>query len=411
MSGIMEKSDKRIPFFEQRFIKPLWALRHEQQGCTIEDVDEFYISTERPAPPLRDQPPSPPAPPKPKEPKRPPKSLIEGFLDFREWLNTPPPPRPTPPPAAPEAKKPRVKPFDLQDIPGAMDRIGWPMSAKVMRKWLSGELNYANTDKGAVRGINQDGKPFPPSMIDTTMFQLDWILSFPRARKKYDELANNLIFNSDAEGALRAISSRHHNSPYYIDAWDLCDGNFNRYHKEFQFQLNRVDSENTDKFLMFLKGAAMPNGLLMDDLYGSLGAFSFYAALNGFYFDQASHGRTRLMIKEISFYMKDVFTFHDRTAKKSSLIPTGTQYLGHWNNTGFIIVPAATMLGEVTEVDWVMRPVAKGGIISDKTVYYPVRNKDYRAWQLQHNQGGDLILYSNRKIINFPYPWAVDLNL
>ncbi len=406
----MEKSDKRIPFFEQRFIKPLWALKHEQQGCTVEDIEEFYISTERPAPPLRDQPPSPPAPPKPKEPARPPKSLIEGFLDVREWLKTPPPPKPAPAPA-PEIKRPRVKEFDLQDVPGAMDRIGWPMSAKVMRKWLAGELNYASTNAGAVKGINQDGKPFLLSMTDTTTFKLDWILGFPRAKKRYDELVTKNIFEPKAEIALKSICSRYQPSPYYVDTWELCGGDINLYHKEFQFQLSRVDSDNSDKFLMFIKGAAMPNGILMDDLYGSLGAFSFNAALGGFFYERVGPTRTRIIIKEISLYMRDVFTFHDRTDKTLVVIPNGTQYLGHWNKTGFIIVPGATALGELSKADWVMYPVARGGIISESTVYYPLRNKDYRDWQLKHKQGGDLILYSDRNKLRFSDPWVVEFDL
>ena len=29
-------------------------------------------------------------------------------------------------------------------------------------------------------------------------------------------------------------------------------------------------------------------------------------------------------------------------------------------------------------------------------MFYTVRNRDYREWQLKHRQGGDLVLYSNR---------------
>lgn len=407
----MEKSDKRIPFFEQRFIKPLWALRHGKQGCSIEDVDEFYISMARPAPVLRDQPPSPPAPPKPKEPKRPPKSLIEGFLEFREWMNAPPP-KPVPTPAGKAAKMPRIKPFDLQDIPGAMDRIGWPMSAKVMRKWLAGDLNYANTDDGAKFGINQNGKPFPPNMIDTTMFKLDWILGFGRAREKYEQLVDEAIYSKKANNAIAKIFRRHQPSPCYRDAWKLCDGDMQKYHAEFQFQFVLIDAENTDKFIMFLRGAVMPHGLLMDDLYGSLGAFSLNAAIGGFFVGMVNDRRARVEILDISLYMRDVFTFHDR--KESHLggaIERGSQYLGHWNKKGFVIVPSATALGEVTTGDWIMAPIARNGMITEDGVYYPVRNRDYRDWQLEHNQGGDLILYSDRRLMRLPSPIVVEFDL
>ncbi|WP_454726061.1 MULTISPECIES: DUF6402 family protein [Cupriavidus] len=403
----MEKSDKRIPFYEQRLFRPSsWALRRERQGCTVEDVAEFYISADRSPPSLRDQPPSPPALPMPEAPKVPTKSLAERIQD---WINAPP--EPTPPPAKPKIKKPRVKPFDLQDIPAAMDLIGWRMSAKVMRKWFAGELNYANTDMGAVRGINQDGKPFPASMIDTTMFKMDWILGFSRAKDKYDELRREKIFTNGAATEIKKIVSRINPSRYYYDAWEACHGDFSLYHKSFQFQFNRVDSDNKGKFLMFVKGSIFPNGVLMDDLYGSLGAFSFYAALDGFYYDRISRTRTRLIVKEVSVYMKDVFTFHDRTDKTLGVIGSGTQYLGHWNKTGFIIVPADTVAGEVSKADWVMSPVARWGILSQDMVYHPVRNKDYRDWQLRHGQGGDLILFSDRRRLLFDEPWVMEFDL
>ncbi|MDK3023554.1 DUF6402 family protein [Cupriavidus taiwanensis] len=183
-------------------------------------------------------------------------------------------------------------------------------------------------------------------------------------------------------------------SPYYIDSWKTCEADIQKYHQEFQYQRTLVDSENTDKFLMLLRGIAAPNGVMMDDLYGSLGAFSFNATLDGFFYERVTSTRTRLVIKEISLYMRDVFTFHDRERKG------GTQYLGHWNKSGFIIVPSAVAAGELPTADWLMYPVARSGIVSDATVFYPVRNKDYRDWQLKHKQGGDMVLYSDRKRIS-----------
>ncbi|WP_206999979.1 DUF6402 family protein [Trinickia mobilis] len=83
----------------------------------------------------------------------------------------------------------------------------------------------------------------------------------------------------------------------------------------------------------------------------------------------------------------------------------------HWNKTGFIIVPAAVLLGEISAADWLKYAVAKDGIISDSTVYHPVRNKNYRNWQLKHKQGGDLVLYSDRRVIKFPEPYLVEFSL
>ncbi|SCU91532.1 hypothetical protein CNECB9_5080003 [Cupriavidus necator] len=188
-----------------------WKEKTGVEGCRKLNVEEFPLSTARTPPSLRDQPPPPPKP-TPAPVKREKKTLIESSLEFHEWLNAPSAPQQKPAPA-PEATKPRVKPFDMQDIPDAMERIGWPMSAKIMRKWFAGDLNYANTDTGAIRGINQNGKPFPAAMVDTTTFELRWILGFARARAKFDELVNTKLFDDSAYGSLKKIAKRLEPSP------------------------------------------------------------------------------------------------------------------------------------------------------------------------------------------------------
>gem|GEM_PF-831721 len=406
-------TDRKYPFFEKGLLLPRWKLKKEPAHCMAVDAKEYCLATDRLPPALRDQPPAPSAPKKPPKSKRPFKSLIEVLLDFKEWLDTPAPPKPRPrpkavptprPKATPTArpsKKPEVKPFDLLDVPDAMDRIHWPMSAKVIRKWFAGELNYCTTIAGAAHGISQNGRPFPPSMIDTTMFSLDWILQYPRARAALEDLINYRIFSSSAKRVLASKFKDKETSPYFRDGWRDCEGDLHRFHATYQFQFARVDTDVADKFAMLLRGAALPNGIFMDDLYGSLGAFAFYASIGEHYFySRGAHGG-RLEIHSAYLYMRDVFTFFDRDAD--------TQYLGHWNKTGFIIPMRIAMAHHITNSDWLMFPVARNGAISTAEVYYPICNRDYRNWQFKHKQGGDLILYSNKKLIKLSEPIVVEV--
>ncbi|CAG9170724.1 hypothetical protein LMG23992_01766 [Cupriavidus laharis] len=402
--------DRKYPYFEKGLVLPRWKLKPEPAHCIAVDGEKFRLSTDHPPPKLRDQPPAPPTPKKPPEPKRPPKSLIEGFLEFKEWLNTPSPPKPAPALAsAPPPPKSRVKPFDLLDIPGAMDRIDWPMSAKVMRKWFAGELNYCTTDADAARGINQHGQPFPPSMIDTTMFPLDWILQFPRAKEALKNLTDVSIHKEKAFETLRRMFRRYKPSPYYREGFKLCNEDINQYHQEFQFQLVRIDSEFPQKLAMFMRGAALPNGVFLDDLYGLLGAFTLNAAVGEHYFQLLRGNRARLEINDVCIYMRDVFTFHDRISTYFGVISGGSQYLGHWNKTGFVIVPKAVAMGEATQWEWPFEPFARDGMITERGIYYPIRNKDYRDWQLKHKQGGDLLLYSNMRRVKLSRPLTVEV--
>lgn len=84
----------------------------------------------------------------------------------------------TPPPP----KRPTVPPFDIQDIPGAMRKLGMPMSAKLMERWFSGQLNYSKNDADEKAELDQNGAPYPPSMSDTTSITMAWVLRFRRAR-------------------------------------------------------------------------------------------------------------------------------------------------------------------------------------------------------------------------------------
>jgi len=301
----MSKFDTKFDFYEKSILGPYWK---HAKGGVCKALDDVALSMDKGPPALRDQPPPPPAPKPPPKPKEPPKLLLVGIAEtvikiyetgvkIHDWAHSPTPPKQSPPPA-PAIIKPRVKPFDIQNIPAAMARIGWPMSAKVMRKWFSGELNYANTDIGAVRGINQDGNPFPESRIDTTMFKLDWILKFPRAKERFDELVSENLFNQAAYTSLKKMFAHRTPSPYHVNPLNLSNGDIQKWHQQYQYQMISVDTTFDDKFLMGLKGVARPNGMWMDDLYGSLGAFSFYAALGGHFYQRIEPTRTRLTIQD-----------------------------------------------------------------------------------------------------------------
>lgn len=54
-----------------------------------------------------------------------------------------------------------------------------------------------------------------------------------------------------------------------------------------------------------------------------------------------------------------------------------------------------------------MPPVAEPGPISTKTVHYPIRNKDFRDWQMKHQRGGDLLLFSDITFIRLDKPITV----
>ncbi|WP_206999980.1 hypothetical protein [Trinickia mobilis] len=74
----MAGNDEQLPYYTRGLLLP-WKWKRNE-SCTPLNIEEFALASDKLAPPLRDQPP------------------------------------PTPVP-----EKPRVKPFDLQDIPDAVE--------------------------------------------------------------------------------------------------------------------------------------------------------------------------------------------------------------------------------------------------------------------------------------------------
>ncbi|MES2007278.1 MAG: DUF6402 family protein [Pseudomonadota bacterium] len=413
----MSDSDSRLTYYKPAWLNLIWGVMSGEQGCTKLDVDDFYLSTAKPPPPLRDQPP-PLLKPKVIPVRREMKSMIEVAIDFREWLNTPPLPKAssvTKSEPKPEPVKPKVKPFDIQGIPGAMEKLGWKYSANIMRKWFAGELNYSTNDKDDKNSVNQKGEPFPPSMVDTTTFTMDWILGYQRSKEKYEELISyDYLRSSNAKKTMVDIlrrfpylrysrAERYPCNRYVIAPWEISKGDIRHYHANFQFQFIPVGKSWEEAFSRLIKNAGLSRLPFPDDLEGALANFNFYAAINRVEYQRTSQTTAKCLITEVSVYMRDTYSFYDRSG-------AGSQYLGHWNKTGIRVVPEMNVIG-ANNIHWLMDTITIDGTVSEGTVFYPVYNKDFRDWQEQYRQGGDMLLFSDRKVVKLTTPIEVPFEL
>ncbi|RQO37503.1 hypothetical protein DBV14_32165 [Variovorax sp. KBW07] len=319
---------------------------------------------------------------------------VSGAVDgFQRWLKSP-----SPPPAPPKEKQKPVRtvpPFDIQDIPGAMRKIGAPVGADLMDKWFAGALNYPPTPKDERNGINQNGVPYPPGMIDTTSVRIEWVLRFARARKGL----NDLVSQIETVAARKAISNalRPYQNRLDIWPWLECQGDIVRFHKEFQVQKTPVEGTLGQKLAQFVTQSISNEGI-PDDLTCALGSFNLYAAISHAYFD---HKNKSAVLTHISVYVKDNFTFTDETSGAS-------QYLGHWSPSHVAVVPTHE-IAALANVGWLDYPVVQGNVYAKDAVLYPVKNSDFRAWQRKHNQGGDFIIYTDRTTVKLDTPIRVAL--
>ena len=419
---------------------PIWEANY---GCRCE-IEGLGLSMAKPPPTPAFPPPPPPAPApvaarltreqkqaaRDAQTKKDILAVMDGVAAFRAWLKQPAPPKAvattatTSPALAPQLAA-KVKPFDIQDIPATMRKLGMPVSAAMMDRWFQGQLNYSPTEKDEEKGLNQNGQPYPPSMIDKSIITMDWVLKHKRARIAFENLTEESYYTKGRwSGKPEASPQLHTHSvlrtqrshtrlrnvllPYWqrqgtIITWLLCNSDIEKLHREFQFQRIRVDGTLHQKIAEQLR-VELTNQGIPDDLTGALGAFNLYAAVSRFHIERSST-RVTAVITAIAVYVKDSYTFATDPDKPS-------QYLGHWNKRSVVISPSASMLSKLLDADYPLvvdkKPVRPVTFLEDM-IYYPVRNRSFRDWQMKHQQGGDFIAYSDIRWVNLSIPIRVQL--
>lgn len=323
---------------------------------------------------------------------------------------------------------PQPPPFDMLEIPDGMDAMGFGYAAKCARRWFSGPAHViADKSKAIVQ----------PAFVDDRTFKLEWIRKFGKVRKRYDLLLSTNrkptdeenIYNAAAQAAalekLRGFMSQSkHKFSGALDTLAACGNDRQLLHQRFQFQLAAV---------------SMPDVLgnystAMNDLAASLANFNLYAAIARARIKTAQYNRydthpwrqcvhSSVEITHIYVYVKDVYSFNDRTGSSIS------QYLGHWNRQGVIVTVDAALAEQISKLDelleherdnvprWYVppipanldKPVDVKSSLRKADVFYPVRNRDFQGWRNLKGRGGDFVIFSDLERIELPKPIVLDL--
>lgn len=321
--------------------------------------------------------------------------------------------------------KEKLPEFDIQDIPNAMENIGWPISAKIARKWFSSPKNIYNDQPNSVQPIEMG------------LITLKWVLKFGNVNDRFNELIGERIYSANAiAGIKKKITDRiekifvNQNSSELSFSTESFINDIRQFHIDWQIQFQNISSKDTF------------DGLLMTDLTGALGNFNLYAAIGYVkvnsekYYKYDAKNRTKTYcidatasVTHVYVYLKDNYSFNDKNKEVS-------QYLGHWNKKDMILSYAAlvsdlvdgkniqTRFGnssiEKTKINWdylpekpMDKPVDKRtGIIRnflEKDIYWPIYNKTYNEWREKHNMGGDFMIYSKPQLYKLENPIKIKL--
>jgi len=150
----------------------------------------------------------------------------------------------------PKSKPPEFEckappPFDMLDLPDAMENMGFTVAAKLSRRWFNGRAHEIPNDLKYI---------YPDDMVDTKIVSLDFVLKYPKARVKYEHLISSGIYNDRAIKVIREkvggllagnfIDNGIANSGE-LDAFTHSGRNIQKLHNAFQFQREVVSNFDT----------------------------------------------------------------------------------------------------------------------------------------------------------------------
>ncbi|MDR0243407.1 MAG: DUF6402 family protein [Burkholderia sp.] len=387
---------KKIPYYKPQkgLLGPELKKYEGAQGCIPLETQQT-VSIDRLAPGEK---PPPPPPPQPKPVAEPPKATKPAEAPQPK---TQEPPKPT---DAEVCENP--PPFDLQDVPIAMDNLGWKVSAKLARIWFTGPEHI------------YDDKPKSIQPLDTDSVTFDWALKFGSVKKKYEKLLAEDIYRDSAIVEARTKILTKLNKLFSEDRGANLNINttqflsdIRQFHIDWQFQLTSIGNWDT-----------MEN-ITPTDLTGALANFNIYAAIGNLEISGEKYYRYEktsnfyclnavAKITHVYVYVKDNYSFN------------GIQYLGHWNKDGVIIAPGPVISGAPssspkhdTDADiWVKsinKPVdtrkSLFGKFKEPDVFYPVYNSDYSRWRAKHHRGEDFMIYSKPAYLKLKKPVEIKL--
>jgi hypothetical protein len=241
--------------------------------------------------------------------------------------------------------------FDIQRIPRIMVEFGWLNGLRLMKTWFSRPAAVAP----------HYGIPV------TDVIKMDWVLGYERAKRVYDKLVREQIWNNvPAQKEITKMLARNAllgNGPSPLAFGDLTQ---------------RVPLLDPDYInYRAVDGYDLP----LSDLTAALGAFVFRVVVAGSVKEAQedpisgtiiSHEVT---IEEVGVYVRDSFDFQ------------GDQFLGYWD---YYVDDDGDHV-TVSPIPWgwgAWWGTPKGN---------KVTNADFRNWRKKTSKGGDFLVFSDLK--------------
>jgi len=247
----------------------------------------------------------------------------------------------------------------LDEIPGAMEKMGWRVSAALMRRWFETKPAWAMSSEERV-GI--DATRLPASRVENRLVTMDWLLGHESVIPAFERLCQGwntrlarvrLAERLKAAGWGPGLATRlGYGVKTAMQAEDLCQVNYTSF------------------------GSYLDT---LDDLFGAVNKGTFKLALMGQTSRSLFRRKDIFEIEKVGIYCRDTYDFNEAWHQDHLL------GLGIWSRSRCLSkVQMATYAALPPRVKAMQFPG-----------FVPARNIDFRRWQATRNEGGDFYIYSD----------------
>lgn len=254
----------------------------------------------------------------------------------------------------------KVDIFHLDQLPDAMEKMGWKVAPQLMRHWFSLRPAYKFTEDIKNQLLRGDARLIPEERVNDTIVKMAWARPFIE-NKLQERMAtwNSPAGINELRNKLRLAGY----SPNLCVPLGMSD---NARVLDASSQVNTIDV----------------GGLFdtIDDWYGAIGNANLKFAVSGY---SGSHQKKpAFFVDRVGAYLKDTYDFVDKN-------PITSEPLGIWSRNRIL-----TKAESALYLDSYLAGIF-GILARNWSGFIPVFNSDFRNWQDKHNTGGDFIVFSD----------------
>jgi hypothetical protein len=265
----------------------------------------------------------------------------------------------------------------LNEIPEAMDKMYWTVSAKMMRYWFANPAwHMSPLERGGYHNGNKDDSiiyaQLPAERINETIITMKWARRFSRFEKVLDAWRSK--WNDAAAGVL--LAKRLKRAGWQPGGTSFTLGKVG----EKASVMDNHNQINSTPFGDYLDP--------LDDFYGAIFKANLKVAVVGYAYFDWRRCENIFVVTDIGYYIRDTYDFNDGDKISDDLVDIYFG-LGIWSRDRVLSKK------ESCEYDALLAELPLSPVWPKYKGFVKLNNSDFYRWAAKHKTGGDFYVFSD----------------